>query len=89
VKRKEEAACAGQNGRRQKYPQGLVFEKQIAGVREWLAGRRGFSVLCVNHAKVIRHPLETAAQINRFLGENLSVDAMAAAVHPELHRQRK
>jgi hypothetical protein len=66
-----------------------VFEKQIASVRAWLAERPNFLVLYINHADVIRHPSETAEQINQFLGGNLSVLAMAAAVNPELHRQRK
>lgn len=66
-----------------------IFAKQLATVRLWLAERPNFSVLYLNHGDVISHPLATAEQINLFLGGNLLVHHMAAAVNPELYRQRK
>ena len=50
-----------------------VFEKQLAGVRQWLAERPNFSVLSVDHRAVIGDPLGVAGQINDFLGGNLAV----------------
>ena len=66
-----------------------IFEKQLATVRQWLAERSNFRVLYVNYRDVIAHPLVTARQINIFLSGNLLVASMAAAVNPELYRQRK
>jgi hypothetical protein len=66
-----------------------VFAKQLATVRQWLAAQPNFRVLYVNHRDVIAQPAAAAAQINLFLGGNLSVASMVAAVNPELYRQRK
>jgi hypothetical protein len=66
-----------------------IFEKQLATVRQWLAAQHNFRVLYVNHRDVITQPLAAAGQINQFLGGNLSVDSMVAAMNPELYRQRK
>ena len=66
-----------------------VFDKQLAGVRQWLAERPNFQVLYINHRDVIAHPAVAAAQINLFLGGALLVASMAAAVNPALYRQRK
>lgn len=66
-----------------------VFETQLTLVRQWLAEHPSFQVLYVNHGSLIENPLATAGQINQFLGGNLLADNMAAAVNPELYRQRK
>jgi len=66
-----------------------VFEKQLATARQWLAERPNFRVLDIQYREAIESPTPTAERINRFLNGNLSVDKMAAAVHPELYRQRK
>ncbi|HKI67974.1 MAG TPA: sulfotransferase [Verrucomicrobiae bacterium] len=66
-----------------------VFEKQLATARQWLAERQNFRVLDVQYRDVIENSTATSERVNRFLGGNLSVASMAAAVHPELYRQRK
>jgi hypothetical protein len=66
-----------------------VFEKQLATVRQWLAEQPHFRVHYVNHRDVIAQPEAAAEQINLFLGGNLAVTRMVAAVNPELYRQRK
>jgi hypothetical protein len=67
----------------------VVFEKQLATTRQWLADRPNFCVLYVNYRDVIDHPLVVAGQINLFLSGNLLVADMAAAMDPALYRQRK
>jgi hypothetical protein len=66
-----------------------IFRKQLALVRHGLAERPNFRVLDVNHSDVISQPAVTAGQINLFLGGELRVAYMAAAVDPTLYRQRK
>jgi Sulfotransferase domain len=66
-----------------------VFEKQLTTMRQWLAERPNFRVLYVNYRDVIDDPTNMAGQINLFLGGNLLVADMAAAVNPALYRQRK
>ena len=66
-----------------------IFRKQMTTVRQWLAERPNFRVLDVNHSDVINQPEVTAGRINLFLGGNLIVANMAAAVNPALYRQRK
>jgi hypothetical protein len=65
-----------------------IFETQLKQVRQWLAERPHFRTLQVEHSRLIQHPLETAGQINQFLGGHLLVSNMADAVNPALHRQR-
>jgi hypothetical protein len=66
-----------------------IFEKQLVGVREWLAQRPNFQVLYMKHSQVIAHPLASAEIINDFLGGDLNVANMAESVKPDLYRQRK
>ena len=66
-----------------------AFEKQLSQVCQWLTAHPNFCVLNVPHREVIDSPATTAEQVNQFLGGDLSVAKMAAAVHPELYRQRK
>jgi hypothetical protein len=53
-----------------------------------LARRPDTDVLWLRHADTLRDPARTARQLHAFLGGNLDVDAMAAAVDPRLHRER-
>ena len=66
-----------------------IFAKQLASVREQLVGSPNFRVLYVNYRDVIDHPADMAGQINLFLGGNMALAQMAAAVNPALYRQRK
>lgn len=67
----------------------VVFENQLATVREWLAQRTNFCLCYLNYSEVIARPMAAAEEINRFLGGNLRVADMAAVVIPTLYRQRK
>jgi len=54
-----------------------------------LKDRPVFQALNVNYRDVIGDPLTQARRVNRFLGMNLDVDAMAQAVDPQLYRNRR
>jgi len=45
-------------------------------------------VLSLPYHDAISDPVKTAARLNRFLGGELDETAMAAAIDPQLHRQR-
>nr|AUN36959.1 TPR repeat protein [uncultured bacterium] len=64
-----------------------VLQLQNAKARDWIQ-RSGAPVLDLRHQEVIDAPRAQAERIGQFLGGDLDWDAMAAAVSPELHRQR-
>lgn len=65
-----------------------AFAAHLGKVERELAARIDCEVLHVEHRAVIESPRAVADQVNRFLGEHLDVDRMAAAVDPRLSRQR-
>lgn len=66
-----------------------LYAEHLAQVRGFLARRRCFETLTVGYADVIGHPHVQAGRIAAFLGGRLAADAMAAAVKPELYRERR
>ena len=68
---------------------GEIFERQLADVRQWLCKNPNFQVLYLQHRAVIEVPLAAAQQIVNFLGGDLDIQRMAAAVEPSLYRQRQ
>jgi hypothetical protein len=66
-----------------------AFARQLSQVRELLARQSHVRLLQVAHADVIADPPRTSARIAAFIGRNLDVDAMAAAVDAGLYRARK
>jgi hypothetical protein len=55
----------------------------------WLLKNRSqFEALDVHYTDILAQPLDQARKINAFLGGGLNVDAMAAAVDPQLYRNR-
>lgn len=65
------------------------FAKHLAAVEKWLASQPNIDVLYINYNHALQAPLETAAEINRFLGNRLDTNAMAAVVDPTLYRQKR
>jgi len=65
-----------------------IYEQQLRQVHAWLAARPNFRVLSVRHADFIRDAAAQAKAIGEFLGGDLDVAAMGAAVDPSLHRNR-
>jgi Sulfotransferase family len=66
-----------------------VFGKQLAEVRQWCSQHPNFRVLYLQHRDVIEKPLTAAQQIATFLDGDLDPRRMAAAVEPNLYRQRR
>jgi predicted AlkP superfamily phosphohydrolase/phosphomutase/tetratricopeptide (TPR) repeat protein len=64
------------------------YARSVSKFKTALPKRPGMHVLFLNHADVLSVPRAAAETMNRFLGGNLQVDAMTAAVKPDLHRQR-
>ena len=65
-----------------------IYGQQLAQVRAWLSARANFAVLEVRHADFMRDAATQARAIAAFLGDDLDVAAMTAAVDPSLHRNR-
>ncbi len=65
-----------------------TFQRELDRCDQWLTRQPGFAVLDVEHRAVIDDPRGQARRICGFLGQSLDIDAMAAAVDPELYRQR-
>ena len=64
-----------------------IFERQVLEVKGMLA-QRNIPTLGVAYSDALQHPVKIAERIQTFLGENLDVDAMAAAIDSNLYRQR-
>jgi hypothetical protein len=65
-----------------------IYEKHLAEVKRTLARRDCFEVLYLDYAKVLDDPRTHARRVAEFLGMPLDVEARAAAVDPELWRNR-
>ena len=66
-----------------------IYEDHLAQVERFLARRACFATLGVEYAAVLANPRDEAARIGDFLGGQLDVEAMTAAVEPTLRRQRQ
>jgi len=65
-----------------------LFARHLAEVDKMLACRPAIARLDIDYPAVIDAPLRVASAVNVFLGGTLDPKQMAAAVAPELHRQR-
>lgn len=66
---------------------GKIFERQVCEVKQVLA-QRNIPTLGVAYSDALQRPVEIAERVQAFLGEDLDVCAMAAAIDPNLYRQR-
>jgi hypothetical protein len=64
------------------------FRGHPARFAAWLKERPNILVLDVDAAAMVAEPGPIVAEINRFPGGGLDVDAMARTVDPDLHRDR-
>ena len=82
-------ARAGKAAAANDRPLAAAYLKQIEQVRELLAAcPADVQVLNVDYHRVLADPAAAAARVNAFLGGGLDEAAMAAAVAPQLHRER-
>lgn len=65
-----------------------VFEAELDEFDRWIAGQSNFEILYVDYRDVLSDPRAAAERISAFLGEELDLGAMAAAVDPALYRNR-
>ncbi len=65
------------------------FAKHLKAVEMWLQTQPNVDVLYISYNRVLENPLEPALEVNRFLGNRLDTQAMAAVVDPNLYRQKK
>ena len=66
---------------------GQIFERQVHEVKEMLTQRK-IPILDVAYLDALQCPMEIAEKIREFLGEDLDMCAMAAAIDPNLYHQR-
>jgi hypothetical protein len=65
-----------------------MYRKHLATVDAWLRAQPNISVLYLDYNAVLADPRQYIAEINRFLGDNLDIEKMAAIIDPNLYRQR-
>jgi hypothetical protein len=65
-----------------------LFRRHLEQVEAWLAEQPNIDVLYVSYNEMLEDPSEHAVRVNRFLGDRLDVNKMAAVIDPVLYRQR-
>jgi hypothetical protein len=65
-----------------------LFEDDLWRASYQLQHRSEFETIEVHYSAVLARPLEEARRVAEFLGGDLDVEAMAAAVDPQLYRNR-
>ncbi|AQT69020.1 hypothetical protein STSP2_02198 [Anaerohalosphaera lusitana] len=66
-----------------------AFEKELAAFDSWISTKKNFSVLHIEHRKMIEQPLEQCRLIADFLDGRVDPQKMAEVVDPTLHRNVK
>jgi hypothetical protein len=66
-----------------------VFQQQLRQIELWLTKQLNVHILFVDYDSVLQDSAITAKAVNAFVGGNLKLNAMTAAVDPTLHRQRR
>ncbi len=64
------------------------YIRHLGQVKAWLREQSHIDVLYIRHAEALADPRAVAERIQTFLGRTLHVEAMAAAVQPQLYRNR-
>ncbi len=65
-----------------------LLQEHLRDVERLLSNRACFRTIQLQHGQVLRAPLEQAKRVNDFLGGELDVERMAAAVDKRLYRNR-
>jgi hypothetical protein len=68
---------------------GTVFAQHLDHTEHWLAMQKHMAVLPVHYHETLADPEATAARVAQFLNLPLTIEAMARAVDPRLHRQQR
>jgi hypothetical protein len=85
-----QARMLGRNGQRAEDAAVLMraFAAMHAQARAWLAARRTLAVFDLNYHELVTQPATESARLAAWLGGELDVSAMTAAVDPTLWRER-
>ena len=65
-----------------------LFRNHLVKFAAWVNERPNIQVMDVNYNEMVADPAPIAAEIDRFLGGGLDIEAMARAVEPSLYRNR-
>lgn len=65
-----------------------AFTAHLEKLAAWLPAQQHFQVLELDYSAVVSEPTVAAKKMSDFLGGQLSIEAMAAAVDPQLYRNR-
>jgi hypothetical protein len=66
-----------------------MYGKHLAKVKNWLENQTNIRVIYLEYNQMLVDPQKSANQVNKFLGDGLDQQAMAAVVDTSLYRQRK
>jgi hypothetical protein len=66
-----------------------VFKAQLAKFDAWIASRKEFHMLKINHRDMITSPRPQCERVNHFLDGILDLEKAMEAVDPALYRKRK
>lgn len=64
------------------------FNDQLQRLDLWIRRQQNFTIHYLDYDEVVTRPAQAAADITRFLGLQLDVEAMIQSVDPSLHRNR-
>jgi len=72
------------------YPTDLVesYRRTLEKARNWAKGRHYVDILYVNYRDVIEDPRKEASRVVEFLGRDIQVESMMAAVDKKLYRTK-
>ncbi len=65
-----------------------IYLAQLETARRWISAAPGAELLEVNYNRLLADPAAEAARVAGFLGRPLAAAPMAAAVRPDLYRNR-
>ncbi len=65
-----------------------IYAAQLSQVEEWLSQQSCFSVLNIDHRRALQEAPAVGREVADFLGADLDLNAMTAAVDPALWREK-
>lgn len=66
-----------------------IYQEHLKQVNAWLSKQPNTEVFSVNYNAMVASPGEHVDKINKFLGEDMDLKAMAAVVDRQLYREKR
>lgn len=66
-----------------------IYSKHLKQVDSWMRDHDDLAFIYVNYRDALQNPIDTAKQVNNFLGNTLDLESMVDVVDANLYRQRK